>query len=96
MQKIGKILNFKHGKSSLMKSVRASLIVESFNKCVVAEWGQSMATHVNGISYKNKTLTIACLSAVAANEVKLKQEKLIKEINNEFGEKIVVDIKYVL
>jgi len=96
MDKIDKILNFKHGDSSLMKSIRASLIVEHFNKLISEEWGRSMINHVNGVSYKEKTLTVACMSAVAANEVKLKEGLLVRKMNLEFGDSTVTDVKYML
>jgi len=96
MQLFSDILSKYVKKTGLMKSVEASMVVEFVNSWFVAEWGEMMKTEAKAMSLKNDLLTIACMSSVAANEIKLREKLLLVTVNEKFGENTITHIKFML
>ncbi|MFH1456729.1 MAG: DciA family protein [Patescibacteria group bacterium] len=82
---IGNILakNFKN-KSGLAKSIHASLVCEEFDKILQEKWGSIGSSKAKALYYKDKILTIASLSSVMAQEIKLHENEILQELNKKF------------
>ncbi|MBU4360718.1 DUF721 domain-containing protein [Candidatus Parcubacteria bacterium] len=93
---IGKILNKNLQKrSGLAKQIHATLICEEFDKIIAKKWGQKIINKVKAMYFKDNTLTIASLSSVAAQEIKLHEQKILEKINLKF-ENAVKQIRYLI
>jgi len=54
-------------------------------------------THkINPVSFKNETLTVACLSAPIASELRVYETDIIKNINQKIGKNLILRIKILL
>jgi len=87
---INHVLSKKFGNSSLAQKVTATLICEEFDKLMVDIWGEKIKNQAQTMYLKDEILTIACLSPVISQELKLKEKELIDKINKKF-ENIIVD-----
>ncbi len=93
---IGKILNknFKN-QSGLAKSIQASLVCEEFDKILENKWGSVAKGKAKAMYYKDKILTIASLSSVMAQEIKLHERDILEELNSKF-DGMVASFRYLV
>lgn len=96
MLPLSDILNKKRNKSPLLRSAEASLVVEQANKVLTQIFGEEFLNYARAIYLKQEILSIACLSSVAAQEVRISEENILKEINDFFGKNIVSKLKYIV
>lgn len=93
---ISNILNKNLQKRSwLTKQIQATLICEEFDKIIQEKWEHKIINKVKAIYFKNNTLTIASLSSVTAQEIKLHEQEILEKINKKF-EKAVERIRYLI
>lgn len=71
-------------KNGLARQVTAALICEEFDKIVERKWGKKAENKVKALYFKDNVLTIASLSSVMAQEIKLHERKILEEINEKF------------
>ena len=96
MDSLGDILSKQHKNSPLMKSIQAGLVVEFADALFKEQWGAAIAVEAKAVSLKNQVLTVACMNAALASEVRLKQNWLRQQINKEFGKETVTSFKIML
>ena len=95
MDTIGKILSTKHNRSAVWKGVSAALIVEHANLVLEDVFGEQIKNAARVVYFKSSTITIAALSSVASQEIKLQENKILDAINEKFGLNKVRKIKYL-
>ena len=96
MDRIGDVMKQSKGRSSLMKSVRAAMVVEFFNDVIKNIWGDVILDQAKGLSLKYQVLTVACLNSIICHEIKLREQEFIVGINRKFGPQTVIKVKYML
>ena len=96
MDTIGNILSGRKGKTGIMKSIASSMVVEFVSQWIQSQWGAAANDQARVVSLKGKTVTIACLSAAMANEIKFHERALLAAINRKFGEDTVIKFKFLL
>lgn len=95
MQPLASIIKARSSQSPLMRGVLASLIVEKANGALIELLGEKSVDCARAVYFKNHILTVACLSSVAAQEIKLYEAKIIDEINRQVGRAMVAKIRYL-
>ena len=75
-------------KSGLKKQITAALVCDEFDKTIIKIWGTKIKDQARAIYYKDNILTIASLSSVVAQEIKLNEQKILEELNKNFNNKI--------
>jgi len=95
MKSLANLLKQKKDKSPVWKGVEASLIVEEATKILVDILGVEVIQYAQPAYYKNSTLTFACLSSTVAQELKLNEKSIIRQINDKFGKNTVTKIRYL-
>ncbi|NCP16923.1 hypothetical protein COU24_00645 [Candidatus Kuenenbacteria bacterium CG10_big_fil_rev_8_21_14_0_10_39_14] len=86
---INKIISERYSKQDLGKKVTASLVCEEFNKLIVSIWGKKIENNAQAMYLKDKILTIAALSPVVAQELKIREGELINRLADKFGQGVV-------
>ena len=79
----------------LAGQVTAALVCEEFDKIVRQIWGEKGATKVKALYLKDNVLTIASLSSVMAQEIKLNEREILSALNEKF-KGAVERIRYVI
>lgn len=95
MQSLGNIINLKTKRSPMMRGVVASMAVEKANHILANMFGENIIDFARAIFIKDKSLTIACLSSVASQEIRMQEAKLIAEINEKMGSDVVHKVKFL-
>jgi hypothetical protein len=74
--------------SGLAKQIQATLVCEEFGIIVAEKWGEKIKNKTKALYLKDNILTIASLSSVVAQEIKLNEREILEEINKKFEVKI--------
>lgn len=81
--------------TSLRKQVEASQVVEYATQVFTELFPAELATHAKPLFLKNRTLTVTCSSAVLAQEIRLRQQEIVENINKKLGKQEVDRIRYL-
>lgn len=95
MNLFGDILKSKNLNSPILRGVRASQVVEAAEKILITCFGETIKEQAAPAYFKNNTLTIACLSSTAAQEIKLYEQQILKELNGAVYGADVRKIRYL-
>lgn len=96
MQSLADIFRKKSFHSPLLRSVNAVMTIETANHILSQLFGEKIIDMARAVYIKNRALTIACLSTVAAQEIKLNEAKIINLINKKTQSLIVDKIRYII
>ncbi len=77
------------------KHVEASLVVEKTNDVLQELFGAESKRFAQAVYFKDRTISITCLSSVMAQEIRLNEKNLIPTINNKLGGQTVEKIRYL-
>ena len=77
------------------KHVEASLVVEKTNDVLLEFFGVESKRFAQAVYFKERTISITCLSSVMAQEIKLNEKKIITAINNKLGGQTVEKVRYL-
>jgi predicted nucleic acid-binding Zn ribbon protein len=95
MKSLGELLRKHNISSPVMKGVNAARVVEEAQKILTTEFGPEILNYAAPAYYKNKVLTIACLSSSAAQEIKLREKSLLLSLNKALGGLSVEKVHYL-
>ena len=90
---ISKVLNKRFQGTNLSKQVSATLVCEEFDKIILEIWGDKINHQAQAMYLKDRILTIASLSSVVAQEIKLRERKLLELLAGKFGPGAVEGIR---
>jgi predicted nucleic acid-binding Zn ribbon protein len=79
----------------LSSQVMAALVCEEFDKIVKEKWGEKGSTKVKALYLKDKILAVASLSSIMAQEIKMREKKILEILNTKFSG-AVERIRYVM
>lgn len=82
----------RHGFS---KKIAEKKVKEVFTQVIEQLFNKGLAYRVKPMYIKDGHLTVASLSVSSIEQVKIKEEKIISEINKRLSEKIVEKINYL-
>jgi predicted nucleic acid-binding Zn ribbon protein len=83
-------------RSKIGRQVEISMVLEEFSRAVEKILGEKSARRIKPLYLKNRVITVATLSSVLAQELKLNEDKIIKKINEKFGREIILKIRYLI
>ena len=95
MSSLGNILRNKSAASPLLKGVNASMAVEAANAALIKFFGPDIVHHATAAYVKDNVLFIACLSSVAAQEIKMQEKSLINATNEALPLSSIKSVKYI-
>lgn len=71
------------------------MVVNAFAQVVRGFLSSAAEKKAKALYLKDKTLTVACLSSVVAQELQLHQKKVINQVNKIMGEEIVEKLRFL-
>ena len=90
---INKILNKKFQGTNLSKQISAVFVCEEFDKIMLNIWGDKIKDQAQTIYLKNNVLTVACLSSIIAQELKIREQQLLEQMSKKFGQGVVEELR---
>lgn len=95
MKSLGEILKKQMGQHSIGRHITASLVVETANKVLADSFGQNSRRFAQAVYFKDRAISITCLSSVMAQEIKLNEKKILLILNQKLGAPTVEKIRYL-
>lgn len=95
MDLLGNILNRASNQSPLVKGVRAALLIDKADDFLKQKWGAQAEKHARALYVKNRILTIACLSSIMAQEIRMQEKQLLAWLNAGGGGVAVEKVRYL-
>ncbi|MBU4512827.1 DUF721 domain-containing protein [Patescibacteria group bacterium] len=95
-QLIGKLLPKSIKRAGLSRQVEASLICSEFDNLIKHVFSPQILNQVKAMYFQNNTLTIAVLNSTLAQEIKLRERKIIGKLNNRFGKDVVLGLRFLM
>ncbi|TAN58140.1 DUF721 domain-containing protein [Patescibacteria group bacterium] len=94
--KISDLLNKNIKKSGASEQVSAIDVLNEFNRIIEDRYAKDLKDRVKPLYIKNKTLTVSCDNQTTASELKLRERKIIQELNKGKKEPPVQTIRFLL
>lgn len=92
---LGSLLRKNVQSKGLSYQVEAAMSLQYFDDVVSEIWQDKMKDRVKPLYLKDQILTIAVLSPVLAQELKLKQDQVVTKINQKAGAEIVHSLRFM-
>ncbi len=80
--------------AGISQQVLAAQAIEKFNQILAEVFGPGIARKARAMYVRGKSLTVGCLSSVVTQEIYLKRNKIIKELNRRLGGEVITDLKF--
>ncbi len=94
LESLGKLLPKSLSRSTVGKSVEASMVVETAATAMKEVFGEN-AGMLHIVSFKNGILKISCDASVYAEELRLREQETIDALNAHIGSAVIQTIKIV-
>ncbi|OGY90723.1 MAG: hypothetical protein A3B30_00590 [Candidatus Komeilibacteria bacterium RIFCSPLOWO2_01_FULL_52_15] len=89
------LLKHRARKRGIATKVEAAMILEYFNQVVRAQFGDEAVPSMRPLSVKNGILTVAVLSPVLEQELMLREQQLLQQVNEKAGEHAVSKLSFL-
>jgi hypothetical protein len=89
-QLLGKSLK----QAGIKHRVDTALVLEKAQRVLVEVVGEGVAKKVKPLYVRHKTMNLACLSSVVAQEIKLHENQIIEKINQGFDRELVERLSF--
>ena len=83
-------------KAGIGPAVEAAVICEQFAEVVKETFGAAWQQNCKPLYVKNRTITVACLNNVVAQEIKLPEKTLLEALAAKLKKKVVERIRFVI
>ena len=95
MKPISELLSNAVARANIGQQVEAAHVVAAAEQAIHELFPHETAT-VRALSVKNKVLTISCVSAALAQEIKMREKVITERVNRECGAVLMERIRYLL
>lgn len=95
MKPISELIPNAVARANIGQQVEAVRVVASAERAIHELFPNETAT-VRALSVKNKVLTISCVSAALAQEIKMREKVITERVNKELGDTMIERIRYLL
>ncbi len=95
MQQLNDILQRRLRQAGIAQRVTTAQVISAVPQVLAGIIPASTHSKVQALYIKDKVLTIACLSSVLAQELRLHQQQIIDGLNEKFGQSVVESIRFL-
>jgi hypothetical protein len=92
--KVEKLLKKSVKAAGLTDQLAGSTILAAFDQVMSDFFGRGILNKIKPLSIQKGVLTIACLSSILAENLKVKEKLIIFRLNQVVGKKVIIKIKY--
>lgn len=96
LSSFAKIVGNKSFTSPIMKRVSTAMLVECANEKLVSIMGEAIKEYASVGYVRQDCMYIACLSAAATQEIKLREVELLRLVNDQFPMAGLKKVRYLL
>lgn len=82
--------------AGISRQIEAVQVVQTANEVITELIGPGVIARAQAIYFKDKTITIACLSSILSQELQLAQTQIIDRINQRFDQPVVAKLRFFM
>ncbi|MDP2685395.1 MAG: DUF721 domain-containing protein [bacterium] len=90
------LLNDSLQRSGVAKEVSAAMVCDEANKLIAQIMGNKVKKRAEAKYVKNNELSIAVLSSVVTQEIKMHEHELMEKLNKKIGKNVVKKIRFLV
>lgn len=94
LRPIGDLLEKSVKRQGIEKQIEASQVISEFHGVIVDLFGKRILNQVQAKSLKNQVLSVASLSSVIVNELRIHEEGILKKINDKYKKTLVRKLRF--
>lgn len=83
-------------RAGIARQVEATLILAKFDGILKDIFGPRILNSAKAVSLKDQVITVACLSEIVSQELKIKEREMIRGINEQFNKKIAERLRFLI
>jgi hypothetical protein len=91
---IGKILPQNIKQSGIGRQIESAMVVGEMNRILCDFFGKQILFKVSVVSFREKTLKLNSISSIIAQEIQLRERKILGRLNEKFGAGTVEKIRF--
>ena len=91
---LGKLIPQNIKQSGIGRQIEAAMVLEELEQILCSIFGDGVKYKIKIISFKDGAIKLASISSILAQEIQLREKKILAKINQKFGEKTVERIKF--
>ena len=95
-QSLGIILEKKVSRPDWHRGLNYNVILQKTNEVLSQALNPAIEKYAQAVYFRNGYLTIACLTDIVAQEIKMRKNDLIEAINHELGQNEIRQIKFMV
>lgn len=95
-QKLSAILPKTIKRAGISRQIEASMVCEAADEAVKRIFGEELARQARALYFKDNWLTLAVLSSVLAQEIRFREDEIMRVLNGRFGQGTVGRIRYLI
>ena len=95
-QPLGNLLGDSVRRAKIAPEIEATYAMQCFSDAAVGVWGTSISEQIKPMYLKNRCLTVAVLSNIFVQEIRLREKQLIDAINEKMKKTVVEKIKCLI
>lgn len=96
MKSLGDLLKRQMPQKQIGKQVEATIVVEKANQSLAKLFGPEAIKFAQAVYFKDKTIAIACLSSVMAQEIKLNEKQIIDYTNSKLEINAIEKVRFLV
>ncbi|MEK7211677.1 MAG: DciA family protein [Patescibacteria group bacterium] len=93
---LGKLIPQNIKQSGFGRQIEAAMVLKELEQILCSIFGDSVKYKIKIISFKDSAVKISSISSILAQEIQLREKKILARINQKFGEKTVERIKFAV
>jgi len=93
---VGKIIPHNIKKSGFGRQIEAAMILKEFEQILCSIFGDAVKFKIKVVSFKDGTVKLSSLSSILAQEIQLREKKILARLNQKFGQETVLKIKFAV
>lgn len=96
MQSLKELLPKAVKNAGISRQIEAVQVVKIANEVITEFLGPAATQRAQAIYFKDKTVTVACLSSVLSQELHLAEKQIIDRINQRFDQVVVAKLRFFM
>lgn len=91
---IGKILPANIKQSKIGRQIEAAMVIKELEQILCSMFGENILVKVKVVSFKDRIFKLSSISSIIAQEIHLRERKILSRVNEKFGENTAEKIKF--
>lgn len=91
---IGKILPANIKQSKIGRQIEAAMVIKELEQILCSMFGNNITFKIKIVSFRDRIFKLSSISSIIAQEIHLRERKILSRVNEKFGENTAEKIRF--